>query len=473
MNKINLYAFLPKVDEILEEEKIKELLDTIPRKLVVNSIRQEIESLRSRIKEDGLNKEDLLKDLENLVDRINLRAHDHNSYKLKKVINATGVIIHTNLGRSPLNHKIMDHIRDISTNYSNLEYDIKTGQRGSRYSIVESLICEITGAESALIVNNNAAGLLLALSTLSKDKEVIVSRGELIEIGGSFRIPDLMEQSGARLREIGTTNRTHLSDYEKAISEDTGALLKVHTSNYKILGFTSAVATKDLVDLKTRFNLPLIEDIGSGVLIDISKYGLDYEPTVKDSLLSGADIVTFSGDKLLGGPQAGIIVGKEEYISPMKRNPLTRALRVDKFTIAALEASLKYYLDEDTAIKEIPSLNMLTMSIDEIEEKANQLLDLINHNKIDHDLNISIKDSQSQVGGGSLPLEKLPTKCLVLNSNKHKIEEIEKILRNFETPIITRIYQDEIYLDLRTIKREDFQTLVQGLSHVVDSMKES
>ena len=370
MNNTNLYSFLPKVDEILENQPIRELLIKIPRQLVVDSIRQELESLRLKIRNDELIEEDLLAELDTLILNIVTRANHLDEYRIRKVINATGTIIHTNLGRSLLNDKVLQHVNEVANSYSNLEYDIETGQRGSRYSIIEALICKIIGAEAALVVNNNAAAVLLALNTLSKGKEVIVSRGELIEIGGSFRIPDVMEQSGAILVEVGTTNKTHLRDYENAINDNTSALLKVHTSNYRILGFTSSISAKELMDLKTKYNIPIIEDLGSGVLIDLSKYGLEYEPTVQDSLASGIDVVTFSGDKLLGGPQAGIIVGKKEYISLMKRNPLTRAFRVDKFTISALEATLKYYLDEEMAIKEIPTLNMLTTSLDEINNKA-------------------------------------------------------------------------------------------------------
>ena len=473
MSNLNLYTFLPKVDEVLEDTSIKALLDTIPRKIVVESIRHEIESLRLKIKNDHLTKEELTKELETLVNKIIIRVGLEDRYRFKKVINATGIILHTNLGRSLLNDKIMEHINEMASNYSNLEYDIETGQRGSRYSIIESIICKITGAEAALVVNNNAAAVLLALNTLSKGKEVIVSRGELIEIGGSFRIPDVMEESGAILKEVGTTNKTHRRDYENAINENTSALLKVHTSNYRILGFTSSVSAKELVEIKTKYNLPIIEDLGSGVLIDLSKYGLEYEPTVQESLLNGVDIVTFSGDKLLGGPQAGIIVGKREYVSLMKRNPLTRAFRVDKFTIAALEATIKYYFDEASAIKEIPTLNMITMNIDEIHHKALELLKMIEENIISDKLIFVIDESYSEVGGGSLPLEELPTKCIVLSSDIYSIEAIERLLRNFDTAIIGRIYKDKIYFDLRTIKREEFQTIVEGLKYVSNSLGES
>lgn len=466
MNK-NLYRFLPKVDEILEDEAIKGLLKKVPRKIVLNAIRQELESLRHRIEKEELDQEGLMAELDSLIANVIKTAMDLDSYKLRRVVNGTGTIIHTNLGRSLLNDEVLDHVKEVSSSYSNLEYDIEKGQRGSRYSILESMICDITGAEAALVVNNNAAAVLLALSSLCKDKEVLVSRGELIEIGGSFRIPEVMEQSGAHLVEIGTTNKTHLRDYEEAINENTAALLKVHTSNYRILGFTSSVPAKDLVALKDKYNIPIIEDLGSGVLIDLSKYGLDYEPRVQDSLLKGVDIVTFSGDKLLGGPQAGIIVGKDSYISKMKRNPLTRALRVDKFVIAALEATFKYYLQEERAIEEIPTLNMLTMTIDKINNKALELYKMLKDSRIDLTLDIEIVDSHSEVGGGSLPLEELPSKCITLESDDYSIDEIEKRLRIYHTPIITRIYKDKIYLDLRTIKEEEFTIIVDALKGII------
>lgn len=473
MANANLYSLLPKVDELLEDKSIQELLDKIPRSLVLDVIRQELDTLRASIRENKLDKEELKGQLDGLVARISRRANQEASYKFKRVINATGVIIHTNLGRSLLNDKILDNIKEIARNYSNLEYDLQSAKRGSRYSIIESLICEITGAEAALVVNNNAAAVLLALSTLAKGREVIVSRGELIEIGGSFRIPEVMEESGAILREVGTTNKTHLRDYENVIGEETAALLKVHTSNYRILGFTSSVSIKELVDLKTKYQIPLIEDLGSGVLVDLAKYGLNHEPTVQESLANGADVVTFSGDKLLGGPQAGIILGKKEHISLMKQNPLTRAIRVDKFTLAALEVTLRYYLDEERALREIPTLRMLTMPIAEIEAKAKNLLDLIEGQGLDKAFTLEIQDDFSEVGGGSLPLEELATKCLVLSSDKYKIESIEGLLRGFNPPIITRIYRDRIYFDLRTIKEGEFKTIVEGLTHVANTLRES
>lgn len=471
MTQKNLFTLIPKVDEILDKATIKELLEYIPRKTVLDSIRTEIEEIRCKIKGKEVSEEDIVKAIENIDLKIKLRAEEKNAYKLKRVVNATGVVIHTNLGRSLINEKIMDNVKEIAINYSNLEYDLETGSRGSRYSHLEEIISEITGGEKALVVNNNAAAVMLVLSTMAKNKEVIVSRGELVEIGGSFRIPDVMEQSGASLVAVGTTNKTHLWDFENAINENTGALLKVHTSNYRILGFTSNVDSEELFSLKEKYNLPLIEDLGSGVLIDLSKYGIEYEPTVQESLRKGVDVVTFSGDKLLGGPQVGVIVGKKEYIEAMKKNPLTRAFRVDKFTISTLEATLRYYLDEGIAVKEIPTLAMLTMSLEEIEKKAIELKSRIDGKVSDDKLKIEIEDNFSEVGGGSLPLEKLPTKCIVLTLDNLSTQEFENNLRKFHIPIITRLYRDRVYLDLRTIREEEFDMVAEGLKFALNKIK--
>ncbi len=469
MKEKNLFTLIPKVDELLDNENIRELLDNMPRKIIMDAIREEVEELRSIIKENSSEEAEIKKIINNLVNNIKLRAIEKNIYSLKRVVNATGTVIHTNLGRSLINEEIFNNMREIALNYSNLEYDLESGTRGSRYSHVEEIIQELTGGEASMVVNNNAAAVLLALSALVKDKEVIVSRGELIEIGGSFRIPEVLEQSGAKLVSVGSTNKTHLHDYENAINENTGALLKVHTSNYRILGFTSAVDSKELYELKKKYKIPLIEDLGSGVLIDLSKYGLQYEPTVGESLDKGVDVVTFSGDKLLGGPQAGIIIGKKEYIDKMKKHPLTRAFRVDKFTISALEATLKYYLDEKKAIENIPTLKMLTMTPEKLDLKAQDLLEKIN-NKINSDnIELEIKDEFSEVGGGSLPLEKLPTKCIVLRIKNKSTQEFENKLRAYKIPIITRLYKDKIYLDLRTINEEDYDIIVSAIENGLSS----
>jgi L-seryl-tRNA(Ser) seleniumtransferase len=462
---------IPKVDEILEDERIKSLLNQIPRKLVVDSIREEIDSLRKDIKENKVDEEEIVRRNQILIELVLKRANKKSSYKLRRVVNGTGIILHTNLGRALINREVMENVVDIVTNYSNLEFDIEKGERGSRYSHLKDILTEITGAEDAMVVNNNAAAVLLVLSTMAKGKEVIVSRGELIEIGGSFRIPDVMEQSGATLKAVGTTNKTHLYDYENAINENTAALMKVHTSNYRVLGFTSSVSIDELYTLKEKYNLPLIEDLGSGVLIDISKFGLEYEPTVQDSIKKGVDIVTFSGDKLLGGPQAGIIVGKKKYIDQMKKNPLTRAFRVDKFSISALEATLRLYLDEKIAVEKVPTLNMLSMSIEKLDLKAQKLYALLNEKVKDEGLSFHIVDSFSEVGGGSLPLERIPTKCVMISLKGLSVNEFEKSLREYDIPIITRIYKDNIFIDLRTVREDEFQIIADGIVFGLNRLK--
>lgn len=466
----NLFKLIPKVDDILGRDNIKKILETIPRNVVLDSIREETKLIREKIK-NNKQEEEILEVINNLELSIISNAEYKNSYKLRRVINATGVVVHTNLGRSVINEKIMENINDVVTHYSNLEFDLLKGVRGSRYSHVEEIIAKCTGAEAAMVVNNNAAAVLLVLNTMAKGRDVIVSRGELIEIGGSFRIPDVMIQSSAHLVEVGTTNKTHLFDYEKAISEDTAALLKVHTSNYRILGFTSSVDAIDLIELKNKYNLPIIEDLGSGVLLDLSKYGLEYEPTVQDSIKNGIDIVTFSGDKLLGGPQAGIIVGKKQYIEAMKKNQLTRALRVDKFTIAALEGTLKYYMDEENVVNEIPTIRMLTDSIESINNKALKLKRYIDNIDIDY-FDIAIEDEFSEVGGGSLPLERIPTKCLVLSLDGKGLQKFEECLRRFSIPIIARLYKDRVYFDLRTIEEDEISIVAEGIKYALEQLKE-
>jgi len=465
LNKRHLFSKLPSVDEVLGSDKIVYIIDEYPRSLIIEGIRESIDitrksivNLNENIEEFEISRDNIIN---NAIDRIKLKYE----LSLKKVINATGVVIHTNLGRSLLSESIKNEVLNTAFRYSNLEYDINKGERGSRYSHLIETIKRITNAEDVLVVNNNAAAVLLVLSTLAKDKEAIVSRGELVEVGGSFRIPSIMELSGAKLVDVGATNKTHLNDYEEAINEETGVLMKVHTSNYKILGFTESVEIKELKKLGEKYKLPVIEDLGSGVFIDLSKYGLSYEPTVLDSLKSGADIVTFSGDKMLGGPQAGIIVGKKEYIDKMKKNQLTRALRVDKLTICALEATLRMYLDKDKAIKEIPTLRMLTYSISELEEKANCLYNKITEKNID--ANISIENGLSQVGGGSMPLETIKTKVIAITPNNVSVSYLEKKLRLSNSHIVARVYDNKYILDVRTIFEDEFDIIAKELENIL------
>ncbi len=460
--KKNLFRQIPKVDDILLDDRVVNILEEVPRTLVVTCIREELDKMRNQVKslsEEEAESFEITFDpiIESIMGLIN-KKYD---FKLKRVINGTGVVLHTNLGRSLISEEIREHIMDVACNYSNLEFDISNGKRGSRYTHVEDLLCMLTGAEDAMVVNNNAAAVMLVLSTMTSDKEVIVSRGQLVEIGGSFRIPEVMKWSGAKLVEIGTTNKTHLKDYEDAITENTGALLKVHTSNYKIMGFTSEIEVNELSELGKKYDVPVIEDIGSGSLIDYSKFGLTKEPTVKESILAGADVVTFSGDKMLGGPQAGIIVGKKKYIDMMKKNHLTRALRVDKMTFAALEATLKCYLDEANAIKNIPTVRMLSLNYDQIKLKADDLYARL-EGKLKN-ASIELIDGESEVGGGSMPLEKMKSRLISIDHHAKSTNQFVSELRDLEIPLIGRVNEDKLLLDLRTIDEKEYDFVVEAL----------
>ena len=458
MNKNLLYRSIPKVDIILEYEAIQASIEKYGREIVIDAIRVEMDELRKFI--GTCDSEEAAKEaIANVVSAIVKRAEKMLQPNMRRVINATGTILHTNLGRAPISKEHMAHIAEIATGYSNLEYNLNAGKRGERYSHFEELLCKITGAEAAMAVNNNAAAVMLILSSLGKGGEVIVSRGELVEIGGKFRIPDVMEQSGATLVEVGTTNKTHFSDYEDAINENTAALLKVHTSNYRIVGFTESVGIDELVPLAREKDIPVIEDLGSGVLIDLSKYGITYEPTVQDSIRAGADVVSFSGDKLLGGPQAGIIIGKKKYIDKMKKNQLTRALRIDKFTAATLEVVLQEYLSEERAIERLPVLQMITKSVEKVEEEAKELLKLLGELGLPAEL--GMEDCESQIGGGSLPLERIPSKAVTIKPTKISTAELEERMRFLPVPIIPRTLNDQILLDVRTIGVQNFEVFRQ------------
>lgn len=460
MTEKELLRNLPKVDEILNRKEIYSLLNKNLRPVIVEAVREAIDYYRKKIILHELSEITI----ENIVQRVIDKVEGERRGNLKTVINATGVIIHTNLGRSKLCTRAMDNVINISQNYSNLEYDINLGKRGSRYCHVEELIKKITGAEAALVVNNNAAAVMLALNTLCNNKEAIVSRGQLVEIGGSFRVPDVMSFSGAKLVEVGTTNRTHLYDYENNINENTGVILKVHTSNFKIMGFTEEVSIEDMVRLGEKYNIPVIEDIGSGTLVDFSKYGFSHEPTVQESINKGIDIVTFSGDKMLGGPQAGIIIGKKLYIDAMKKNQLTRALRIDKMTLAALEGTLYYYLDENEAVKNIPTLNMILGPKEHIKKRAQRLkrkLQIKNSN-----FSFRVEPDLSMVGGGSMPSERIETFTLKVKHKLFSAEQLEEKLRMNKIPIIVRVSNDEVIFDLRTIEDKDFQVIAEAIMNL-------
>lgn len=460
MNKNLLYRRIPKVDVLLEDEKIRELTEQYSYDTVLEAVREELDKLRALI---GTCEDEAegIREIEQLSVRIQEAVKAMHTPNMRTVINGTGTILHTNLGRAPIGERHMRHIADIAMNYSNLEYNLEAGARGERYSHFEKLLCKITGAEAAMAVNNNAAAVMLILSTMGKGKEVIVSRGELVEIGGKFRIPDVMEQSGATLVEVGTTNKTHYTDYENAITEETAALLKVHTSNYRIVGFTDNVSIAELVPLGKEREIPVIEDLGSGVLIDLSKYGLTCEPTVQDSVRNGADVVCFSGDKLLGGPQAGIIVGKKKYIDQMKKNQLTRALRIDKFTAATLEVVLQEYLSEEKAIQNIPALRMITKEIEEITRDAQELEALLQQAELP--AQIQMEPCESQIGGGSLPLERIPSMAVTIHPEKITTAELELRLRHMSIPMIVRTMNDKIVIDVRTVDKKWYPNIAKML----------
>ena len=455
----HLLSQIPAINKILLLDEIKELMNTYTEVAIKSAIKQYIEEVKQAILNEELAEVPSLSKIVGEVEKI-VEKEDKNS--LRRVINATGTILHTNLGRSLLSEKIKENIESVAFNYSNLEFDIDNKKRGSRYVHLIDIIKKLTGAEDVLVVNNNAAAVLLTLNTLVKDQEIIVSRGELVEIGGAFRIPEIIKLSGGVPVEVGTTNKTHLKDYENAITEETGALLKVHTSNYKILGFTESVSNEEISYLARENELVSINDLGSGQFVDFSKFGLPYEPTVKEILDSGIDIVTFSGDKLLGGPQAGIIVGKKKYIEKMKKNQLTRALRVDKMTLASLEATLKLYLDEKDALEHIPTLHMISLSKERLFGKA----DVLKTKLSDLDFDIRIEEDKAEVGGGSYPASYLESVAVKLTHRKLHATEIERKLLEVEIPIITRIKDNSIILDMRTLRTREFDIVKAALEEV-------
>ena len=459
--KQDFLRLIPQVDEVLHW-----LIDVIdaPMFLAKQSVREELELLRQKILSGRkINKSELSR--KKIIAKVQKRLLVYKGPNFKRVINATGVVIHTNLGRSILPLSASDALMQAGTRYSNLEFDLTTGKRGSRYSLVEKLLCDLTGAEGALVVNNNAAAVLLVLETFAKDREVIVSRGQLVEIGGSFRIPDVMAKSGAKLVEVGATNRTHLKAYGGAINKETSMLLKVHASNFKMVGFTKEVSSEELVKLAAGSDLLVMEDLGSGCLIDLSQYGLSKEQTVQETVKTGVDVVTFSGDKLLGGPQAGIIVGKRKIIDCVKSNQLNRALRIDKFTLAALETVLRLYYDHETAVANIPTLAMLTAPPEVMDRRANSLVRRTKK-KLAGKCTVSVTKTGSRVGGGALPDEELESRAVMLEPLDRKVNELEKALRSNSLPVIGRIEEDRYLLDMRTVGDDEISLIVNILQQV-------
>ena len=450
---------IPKVDKVLSLPAVMALLETHPRPTVLTAVRTVLAALRGDSR-DGR--------LATAIDENQLGGLIVNELEkivaptLHPVVNGTGVVIHTNLGRSLLAESACRQMLEVARRYSNLEMDMTSGERGERYVHVEALLCELTGAEAALVVNNNAAAVLLSLSGIAAGKEVVVSRGELVEIGGSFRIPDVMRLSGGILKEVGTTNRTHLKDYQAAISPETALLLKVHTSNFSVVGFTAEVSVEELVRCGREAGLPVMADIGSGSLLDLATYGITGETPVQEYLKAGVDLLTCSGDKMLGGPQAGIILGTKEIVAKLRKNQLLRALRIDKLTLAALEATLRLYRDEREAVAQIPTLRMLTLQPAELKAKASSWMRRLRP-KLPASVSLAVVAGNSQVGGGSLPLLDLPTYLMAISVAGWSPQKIDAAFRGLKTPVLGRINKGQYLLDLRTLQDADFPALVDAM----------
>jgi L-seryl-tRNA(Ser) seleniumtransferase len=466
MNSIDVLRLLPSVDQMLRKPEVKDMMERHARATVTEALRRVLQETRQRIMEGGYNDEISAEAIEGeLVRVLDERLKKESRGNLREVINGTGVVIHTNLGRSPMADRAVADLARLSGVYVNLEYDLQSGERGSRHDIVRELLRSITGAEDCIVVNNNAAAVLLVLSAMASGKEVIVSRGELVEIGGSFRVPEVMEQGGARLVEVGATNKTYIEDYRKAINENTGLLLKVHTSNYRICGFTRQVSREELAALGREFGIPAVEDLGSGMFVDLGEYGIGDEPTVQDSIRSGMDIVTFSGDKLLGGPQAGIIAGRKEYIRKIAKHPLARAVRVDRLTLSVLESTLRIYAESERVVERIPVLSMLTMPVDRLERRAERLVELLAG--IEPYAEIAVETEYSQVGGGSLPLERIETRVISVLPKSMTLNQLEEGLRMADTPVIGRIARDRFLIDVRTVFDHQLPVLAKMLAMVL------
>ena len=464
MNKSeNLYRAIPQLQNLLETEAATALCGEYSRPETVTALRHCLDIVRNRISSDG---DYQLPDFHGAAffDEVRNTILHGREHSLQPVINATGIILHTNLGRAPIAEETITAIRESALGYSNLEFDLSTGKRGSRYMHIEQVLKDTTGAEAAVVVNNCAAAVLVSLNTLAKEREVIVSRGELIEIGGGFRMPDVIAATGAVMKEVGTTNKTRLSDYEKAITENTGVILSNHCSNYSIIGFTAKPDIQELVELAHKHNLIMVEDLGSGALVDLDEFGIRNERSVQRLLADGVDLVMFSGDKLLGGPQAGIIVGRRGPIEAIKKNPLLRAMRIDKLSLAALEVTLKLYLYPELAVQRIPILKMLAESADSIKKRASKLAKQISGLE---SLKAWTEDDVSYVGGGSAPMNELPTCVIRIESDKQSPEEIAGLLRQHKPAVIGRISDDTFVLDLRTVFPDQTKHLLAAFESLV------
>ncbi|MDD3898820.1 MAG: L-seryl-tRNA(Sec) selenium transferase [Syntrophomonadaceae bacterium] len=458
---------IPPVDEILLHEEVQELLSRFNRDYVINLLRAVMGDIREELRTQQEEMErDLIK--QEVIKRLQKRVDQSARGTLEKVINGTGVVLHTNLGRAPLGERALHYMSAMAVNYNNLEMDLERGERGSRYVHVEEILTRLTGAEAALVVNNNAAAVMLGLNTMAREQEVIVSRGQLVEIGGAFRIPEVMKLSGARLVEVGTTNKTYISDFAGAISKETALLFTAHTSNYKIIGFSEEVKLSHLVKLGEEHGVPVMQDLGSGILYNMEDWGLKDEPSVQQCVASGVDIITFSGDKLLGGPQAGIIVGREKYIEAMKKNQLTRALRVDKLTIAALEATLLEYL-EGKPEEKIPVIRMLCYSSEQLQGQAEELLDNLHGHigSLPQVASLTLVELDDMVGGGAYPTYKIPGFGIDIEFHDNALEKIARELRLGSPALVTRKQDDKMRISVRTLLEGDAELLVDLIEGVL------
>jgi len=461
----NKFRHLPSVDRLISEDHIKQLQETYSRDLVVDLIRQHLE--QERISIASGNKP---LSISELVESVCTSVHTLTQFSLRPVVNATGVILHTNLGRAPLSQEAIAAMNSASKGYCNLEFDLEAGLRGSRHVHIKEALCQLTGVEAALAVNNNASAVLLALTALAKRKEIIISRGQAVEIGGGFRIPEVMRQSGTKLVEVGTTNCSYAEDYERAISPRTAALLRVHSSNFKMLGFTHSVTLEELVALGNRYQLPVFDDLGSGCLLDTTRFGLDPEPTAQQSATLGASLTFFSGDKLLGGPQAGIIVGKKALIDKLTRHPLARAVRIDKIRLAGLSATLAHYLKGE-ALTKVPVWRMISASPEEVERRAGLWAQALNGLA-------QVIDGESMIGGGSLPGGTLPTKLLALGGQRGKKEKdlaqaLARSLRRQDPPVIGRISGNLMLLDPRSVLPEEDAIVLRVLRNAASELQQT
>uniref|UniRef100_A0A7C3WMB1 L-seryl-tRNA(Sec) selenium transferase n=1 Tax=Desulfobacca acetoxidans TaxID=60893 RepID=A0A7C3WMB1_9BACT len=468
-SRARLLRQIPAVGELLRAPELEPARYGLSRPFATEVIRQVLAEVRREILSAPVQALPAEFDAASFRQRVAQALESARRPSLTRVINGTGVIIHTNLGRSPLAEAAQAAILEEARSYSNLEYDLRRGTRGSRQAHLEELLVELTGAEAALVVNNNAAAVMLALNSLAAGREVIISRGQLVEIGGSFRMPEIMAASGALLREVGTTNKTYLRDYEQAITGNTALILRVHPSNFRITGFTHEVPLSELVALGKRYGLLVMEDLGSGCLVDLSRFGLEKEPTVQDAVATGCNVVTFSGDKLLGGPQAGIILGTRETVGLLRQNPLMRALRPDKLTLSGLEATLRLYLDEPRALAELPTLAMIVRPLAEVDRQARRLARLIAKATAGR-LKVKVQESVARVGGGALPQEPLPSRALALALPPLAAHQLEARLRQLSPPIIARVEHETLLLDVRTILPHDQPALLAGLQTLVKDL---